>query len=53
VNTLILFFDNLSQLSVETSPWLLLGLFVAGLMKAWVPTKILSRHLGNDTKAII
>jgi uncharacterized membrane protein YraQ (UPF0718 family) len=53
VNTFILFFDNLLQLSVEASPWLLLGLLIAGLMKAWVPTKILSQHLGHGNKAII
>lgn len=53
MNTFILFFDNLLQLSVEASPWLLLGLLIAGLMKAWVPTKILSQHLGHGNKAII
>ncbi|MBA6296821.1 SO_0444 family Cu/Zn efflux transporter [Colwellia sp. MB02u-9] len=49
----MLFFDNLLQLSLEASPWLLLGLLIAGLMKAWVPTKILSQHLGHGNKAII
>jgi len=53
VDIFILFFENLLQLSVEASPWLLLGLLIAGLMKAWVPTKILSRHLGQGNKAII
>lgn len=53
VKTFILFFDNLLQLSVEASPWLLIGLLIAGLMKAWVPTKILSQHLGHGNKAII
>ena len=53
MNTFILFFDNLLQLSLEASPWLLLGLLIAGLMKAWVPTKILSQHLGHGNKAII
>jgi uncharacterized membrane protein YraQ (UPF0718 family) len=53
VNALILFFDNLLQLSVEASTWLLLGLLIVGLMKAWVPTKIVSWHLGHGTKAII
>jgi len=53
VNIFSLFFTNLLQLSVEASPWLLLGLLIAGLMKAWVPTKILSQHLGRGNKAII
>lgn len=53
VETFSLFFDNLLILSAEASPWLLLGLIIAGLMKAWVPTKILSRHLGSGKKAII
>ena len=53
MSTVILFLNNLLQLSVEASPWLLLGLLIAGLMKAWVPSKILSRHLGQGNKAII
>lgn len=53
MNTLIVFFDNLLQLSAEASPWLILGLLIAGLMKAWVPSKILSRHLGQGNKAIV
>ena len=53
MSTLVLFFDNLLQLSAEASPWLILGLLIAGLMKAWVPSKILSRHLGHGNKAIV
>lgn len=45
--------NNFISLSAEASPWLLLGLLIAGLMKAWVPTKILSQHLGQGKKAII
>lgn len=44
---------NFIALSAEASPWLLLGLLIAGLMKAWVPTKVLSRHLGQGKSAII
>jgi len=44
---------NFIELSTEASPWLLLGLLFAGLMKAWVPTKILSKHLGGGHKSII
>lgn len=50
VNELI---SNFLFLSAEASPWLLLGLIIAGLMKAWTPTKILSNHLGEGKLAII
>lgn len=50
---LTLFIHNFIQLSAEASPWLLLGLIIAGLMKAWVPTKILSKHLGQGKSAIV
>jgi len=46
------FFNNFLALSAEASPWLLLGLIIAGLMKSWVPTKILSKHLGSGSSAI-
>jgi len=44
---------NFLDLSAEASPWLLLGLLIAGLMKAWVPSKMLSTHLGQGKSAII
>lgn len=44
---------NFLDLSAEASPWLLLGLLIAGLMKAWVPSKVLSKHLGQGKFAII
>ncbi len=47
------FVNNFVDLSAEASPWLLLGLLIAGLMKAWVPSKILSRHLGKGKPAIV
>jgi len=47
------FFSNFIILSAEASPWLLLGLLIAGLMKSWVPTKILSKHLGKGNSAIV
>jgi uncharacterized membrane protein YraQ (UPF0718 family) len=45
--------QNFIDLSAEASPWLLLGLLIAGLMKAWVPSKILSKHLGKGKSAIV
>jgi uncharacterized membrane protein YraQ (UPF0718 family) len=50
---LLSFVNNFIELSAEASPWLLLGLLIAGLMKAWVPTEILSKHLGKGKSAII
>ncbi|MBL4899671.1 MAG: SO_0444 family Cu/Zn efflux transporter [Colwellia sp.] len=47
------FINNFIDLSAEASPWLLLGLLIAGLMKAWVPSKILSKHLGKGKSAIV
>ena len=53
VEQLTSFIKNFIDLSAEASPWLLLGLLIAGLMKAWVPTKILSKHLGKGKSAIV
>ncbi|MCW8866641.1 MAG: SO_0444 family Cu/Zn efflux transporter [Colwellia sp.] len=50
---LTFFINNFIDLSAEASPWLLLGLLIAGLMKAWVPSKILSKHLGKGKLAIV
>ncbi|WP_440874349.1 SO_0444 family Cu/Zn efflux transporter [Thalassotalea sp. PLHSN55] len=50
---LSLLIENFLALSAEASPWLLLGLIIAGLMKAWVPSKILSKHLGKGKPAIV
>lgn len=47
------FITNFIDLAAEASPWLLLGLLIAGLMKAWVPSKILSKHLGKGKLAIV
>ena len=47
------FIKNFIDLSAEASPWLLLGLLIAGLMKAWVPSQILSKHLGKGKSAIV
>lgn len=41
------FLTNLLELSLEAAPWLLLGLLIAGLVKAWVPEGLMSRWLGG------
>ncbi len=51
--TILLLINNFIDLTMEASPWLLLGLFIAGLMKYWLPAKILSHHLGHGKLAII
>ncbi|NMP17317.1 SO_0444 family Cu/Zn efflux transporter [Thalassotalea sp. Y01] len=53
MDTLVIFFNNLLDLINEASPWLLLGLIIAGLMKSFVPTKILSKHLGEGRFAVV
>lgn len=41
------FFSNLLALSLEASPWLVLGLLIGGLIKALVPTRLLQKHLSG------
>ncbi len=38
---------NLLDLYLEAAPWLLLGLMMAGLIKAWLPEGLLRRKLGE------
>ncbi|WDE06501.1 SO_0444 family Cu/Zn efflux transporter [Thalassomonas viridans] len=45
--------NNFIDLSAEASPWLLLGLLIAGLMKAWLPKQILNKHLGKGKSGIV
>lgn len=45
--------SNFISLLNEASPWLLLGLFIAGMMKVWMPTDMLKQHLGKGKLAII
>jgi len=45
--------NNFIDLSAEASPWLLLGLLIAGLMKAWLPKNILNNHLGKGKSGIV
>jgi len=41
------FVKQLWLVTLEAAPWLLLGLIVAGLMKSFMPTGLLSRWLGG------
>lgn len=47
------FIHNFIALAMEASPWLLLGLLIAGLMKAWLPSNALGKHLGSGNSAIV
>ncbi|MEN3158140.1 SO_0444 family Cu/Zn efflux transporter [Alkalimonas sp. NCh-2] len=42
------FIDNFWQLFVLSAPWLLVGLLVAAIMKAWIPMDWLQQQLGGD-----
>lgn len=42
------FLNNFIILFVESAPWLLLGLLIAGLMKWFVPMTLLQKHMGNN-----
>jgi len=45
---LIALTDNFWQLFVISAPWLLLGLFIAGLIKVYLPQDFLIKHLGKE-----
>lgn len=42
------YFENLLHLALEASPWLLFGLIIAGLLKAFIPQSWLEKHLGGE-----
>ena len=39
--------EHFIGLFIESAPWLLMGFTVAGLMKAFVPSELLAKHLGE------
>lgn len=43
----MLLIENFIDLFVESAPWLMLGLFVAGIMKVFVPSQLMAKHLGE------
>lgn len=42
------FLTNFADLYLDAAPWLLLGLIIAGLIKAWLPEERFNRWLGGD-----
>lgn len=48
------YFNNFLELTLEAAPWLVLGLFIGGMMKALLPSQLLEKHLkGRGLAAII
>lgn len=50
---IILLLQNFVSLFLESAPWLLLGLLVAGVMHELVPVSFLERHMGSNSSASI
>ncbi|MDO6539955.1 SO_0444 family Cu/Zn efflux transporter [Alteromonas stellipolaris] len=50
---LMLLVQNFISLFMESAPWLLLGLLVAGVMHELVPVSFLERHMGSSSIASI
>ena len=40
--------DHLVYISLETAPWLVVGLLAAGLIHAWMPEGLVNRWLGGE-----
>lgn len=49
MSDIILLGQNFLALFMESAPWLLLGLFVAGVMHELVPVSFLERHMGSNS----
>ena len=43
----MLLLQNFIALFIESAPWLMLGLTVAGVIKMLVPSQLMAKHLGN------
>ena len=39
--------NSFLNLAMEAAPWLVLGMLIAGLIKAWIPMEWVQRHLGG------
>ena len=44
----MLLLNNFWQLFLLSAPWLLLGLFIAGLINVYLPKDFLNKHLGSE-----
>jgi hypothetical protein len=43
--------DTLLNTLLESAPYVVLGFFIAGILKFWVPQNILQKHLGGNSPA--
>ncbi|MBF0620389.1 MAG: SO_0444 family Cu/Zn efflux transporter [Magnetococcales bacterium] len=41
------FVDNFLRVLLDSAPWLLLGMIISGILKAWIPQEKLSRWFGK------
>ncbi|MEG3766115.1 SO_0444 family Cu/Zn efflux transporter [Alteromonas sp. 14N.309.X.WAT.G.H12] len=48
-----LLLDNFIGLFIESAPWLLMGLLVAGIMHELVPVSMLQKHMGDNSVGAI
>ena len=53
MSEILLLGQNFLSLFVESAPWLLLGLLVAGIMHELVPVSFLEKHMGNESLSSI
>ncbi|WP_144392783.1 SO_0444 family Cu/Zn efflux transporter [Pleionea sediminis] len=44
------FINNLTSIWLESAPWLILGLIIAGLMKVLIPADWMNRQLGKNSR---
>lgn len=42
------YLNHLIDITLETAPWMLVGLLAAGLIKAWIPENLVVRWLGGQ-----
>ncbi len=50
---IVLLLENFMGLFVESAPWLLLGLLIAGVMHELVPVSLLQKHMGSSSLSAI
>lgn len=49
MSDVVLLAENFLSLFMESAPWLLLGLLVAGVMHELVPVSLLQKHMGSNS----
>lgn len=53
MNDITLLLTNFFGLFMESAPWLLMGLLVAGIMHELVPVSLLQKHMGKDSTGAV